>query len=708
MQQVKTHTTGMFYTYLKERNTYSNETMHCIEKTLENLLHYGTTWNRPGMLLGKIQSGKTRAFIGLSGLAMDNDYDVIIVLTKGTRALARQTIQRLYQEFAGLEDEDVLQIHDIMSMPENLIEYELQQKQIIVVKKETNNLKRLEEVLSVRYPTLAMKKTLMIDDEADFASIGFSKTKREITEINVIAGQIDSLRRNLADVSFLQVTATPYSLYLQPETLKIDGSSKVFEPVKPAFTELVPVPNEYIGGEYYFEESELGDSISSCIYEPIGEGELIALKKPDRRRFKLEEVLQSNKIASLRNSIIHFVVGGAMRRIQQRQQGTRMNKYSFIIHTEQSKLSHEWQETIILEVKKYLQQAANNQPELLGNLIKTSYENMKKSLTILGGEMPSFAEVQFETLWALQKDHLLISKVNSETDINQLLDNSGQLKLRAPLNIFIGGQILDRGITIANLIGFYYGRNPRRYQQDTVLQHSRMYGFRPKEDLAVTRFYTTKEIYHVMRKIHEFDAGLRTAFEQGGQDQGVVFIQQDLRNEIIPCNPNKLLLSKTTTLRPYKRMLPVGFQTGYKTYISQTVEKIDRAIGASGKKDGVAFLIRLDNAKKIIRTIAKTFDDNTGTAWDVKAFLASMEYLSQHTDSDYQGHVWCIVKRGRNMSRIRAGSDRFEDAPDTPAGEKGELRIAKQAATDIPALLLLRQNERKKRAGEEHRFGGQC
>ncbi|GLO67918.1 hypothetical protein [Oceanobacillus kimchii] len=157
MQQVKTHTTGMFYTYLKEKNTYSNETRHCIEKTLENLLRYGTTLNRPGMLLGKIQSGKTRTFIGLSGLAMDNGFDVIIVLTKGTRALARQTLQRLYLEFAGIEDEDVLQIHDIMSMPENLIEYELQQKQMIVVKKETNNLKRLEEVLSIRYPTLAIK-----------------------------------------------------------------------------------------------------------------------------------------------------------------------------------------------------------------------------------------------------------------------------------------------------------------------------------------------------------------------------------------------------------------------------------------------------------------------------------------------------------------------------------------------------------------------
>ncbi|MGV3488410.1 MAG: Z1 domain-containing protein, partial [Tuberibacillus sp.] len=164
----------------------------------------------------------------------------------------------------------------------------------------------------------------------------------------------------------------------------------------------------------------------------------------------------------------------------------------------------------------------------------------------------------------------MITKVNSEKDVNQLLDETGQLKLRTPLNFFIGGQILDRAITIGNLIGFYYGRNPRSFQQDTVLQHSRMFGYRPIEDLAVTRFYTTLRIYDAMKKMQEFDSGLREAFEKGSQDNGVVFIQRDPQNQIIPCNPNKLLLSKTTTLKPFKRLLPVGFQTGYKTYISST------------------------------------------------------------------------------------------------------------------------------------------
>lgn len=46
------------------------------------------------MLLGEVQSGKTRAFIGVMGLAYDNGIDVVILLTKNSNALARQTKQR--------------------------------------------------------------------------------------------------------------------------------------------------------------------------------------------------------------------------------------------------------------------------------------------------------------------------------------------------------------------------------------------------------------------------------------------------------------------------------------------------------------------------------------------------------------------------------------------------------------------------------------
>ncbi|GAI38833.1 unnamed protein product, partial [marine sediment metagenome] len=216
-------------------------------------------------------------------------------------------------------------------------------------------------------------------------------------------------------------------------------------------------------------------------------------------------------------------------------------------------------------LKDKLVECANKKSLDLPNLIKQSYEDLFCSLELLGCQTPDYDEVADSVTLALKEGHLMVNKVNSENDVKQMLNESGQLTMMTPLNIFIGGQILDRGLTIDNLIGFYYGRRPGKFQQDTVLQHSRMFGNRQIEDLAVTRFYTPKPIYDVMKRINEFDMALRQAFEKGTQENGVVFIRKDQQNRIKPCSPNKIMLSTITTLTPSKRLLPWGFQTDYKT-----------------------------------------------------------------------------------------------------------------------------------------------
>ncbi|WP_346867631.1 Z1 domain-containing protein [Clostridium sp. UBA1353] len=483
------------YNKLSEKIGYSEQMKKCIETTVENLIKVNTTSNKPGMLLGKIQSGKTRAFIGTMGLAFDNGYDVAIVLTKGTRALAEQTFQRLNKDFSEMIENDIVQVFDIMHVADNLRPYELNQKIIFVVKKQVHNLNRLYSALFEKYQCLADKKILVVDDEADYASVGFTKTKQEGLEINKIAGLIDTLRNDLKDCSFLQVTATPYSLYLQPEDMKLGGASEYFRPVRPAFTVLVPTGEGYIGGDYYFDESQIDEDIASYIHESVKEEELTALKKEDRRRFRIEESLTSTKIKSLRDAVINFIVGGCIRRIQEQKNSKYPLKYSFIIHIEQATRCHEWQERVVNKVIEMLSKEAENNSTIFSQLVFESYDNLIKSLTLIKDIfIPDFTVIRDEVRNALVNGYIMITKVNSENDINGLLDDKGQLKLRTPLNIFIGGQILDRGITIGNLIGFYYGRNPSSFQQDTVLQHSRMFGYRPMADLAVTKFYTTFRI----------------------------------------------------------------------------------------------------------------------------------------------------------------------------------------------------------------------
>ena len=67
----------------------------CVRETVNELITRETTSSHPGMLLGKIQSGKTRAFLGIIALAFENGYDVAVVLTKGTKTLGNQTVRRI-------------------------------------------------------------------------------------------------------------------------------------------------------------------------------------------------------------------------------------------------------------------------------------------------------------------------------------------------------------------------------------------------------------------------------------------------------------------------------------------------------------------------------------------------------------------------------------------------------------------------------------
>ncbi len=692
---------GHFYNRLTEERKDDAALKACIEETVADLLSSDTSLRKPGILLGKIQSGKTRAFIGVIALAFDNGYDIAVVLTKGTKALSEQTLKRLKESnggFGTFEDENNLQIHDVMTFPDNLPQYVLSQKLILVSKKEDDNLRRLLKFMTETYPTMQKKKILIIDDEADFASISFKKGKESgLVEQGKIASQIDEIRTKIEKSDFLQVTATPYSLYLQPSDE--DGDTSLFLPKRPAFTKLLPIHDDYVGGDYYFLQSEDENSPASCVYKelPVEESEVLnvgkKLKRADRRSFRIEEVFTSPITKVLRKSIINFIVGGCVRRIQQKE---KPENYSLVIHTDIHTISHAWQEEVIKKLNDELINLSRNNLDLFSELVKEAYNDLKVSVELSGFQIPPFGEVVTEVIQALIGGMLFVQRVNSERDVNALLDSKGQLKLWAPLNIFIGGQILDRGITIKNMIGFYYGRNPKKFQQDTVLQHSRMYGARSKKDLAVTRFYTTREIYEIMQRIHEFDNALRKAFLDGSHQHGVYFIRKDTSDRLVPCSPNKLLLSRVTTLRPFGRLLPTGFDTDYKTNIKKTLEELDSVIDGffQGRDSGKPVLINLGDAILILEKINSMFIFKEHYSWDLKSHKAALEFLSKaSTDDTEKCKVWVMVRKGRDTQRERS-DDRVPDSPDTSTGDRA---LAHQTAIDTPMLMLFRQNGKEEK-----------
>lgn len=227
-----------------------------------------------------------------------------------------------------------------------------------------------------------------------------------------------------------------------------------------------------------------------------------------------------------------------------------------------------------------------------------------------------------------------------------------------------------------------------------------MYGARPLIDIAVTRFYTTQTIYDVMEQMYYFDADLRQAIISGSNQQGVVFIQKDDNNQIIPCSPNKLLLSNIQMLKAHRRLLPIGFQTIPKSYLAPLVKKLDVFIADLRKRavavdedDNRSFLVKVEDVETILEQIVATYAVKDAHPWDSRHFISALLYMSRETKSADKGLVWLVLRENRNMSRIRKSNQHYEDAPDTSHDELAEARAL---ATDIPALILLRQNGEEK------------
>jgi NTP pyrophosphatase (non-canonical NTP hydrolase) len=367
------------------------------------------------MLLGKVQSGKTRTYITSLALAFDNGFDIAIVLSKNSKALIDQTTKRLTSEFNDFIEDGEIEIYDIMHAPEAFGAFELNSALIFVAKKQDDNLRRLIDLFK-NNPAMAKKRTLIIDDEADSASIGYAK-KAGLVEARTIARQVSDLRKAIEQSSFLQVTATPYSLYLQPNEVAV-ANVLDFKPTRPSFTKLVPVPNEYVGGETYFGASSRSetDTLESLIHHTVDHREFDRLKKYDKRSFKLDDVLSTNAIEGYRRAIVNFIVGGVVQRLNGLQAGIKEKKlrYSFLLHSEAGREAHTWQALLTDTIIEKLKDAANAGDQAFEKLIDVSIDDLSKSLALAGQTVPAKGSVVNAIKEAVNGEHVTITKVNSD------------------------------------------------------------------------------------------------------------------------------------------------------------------------------------------------------------------------------------------------------------------------------------------------------
>ena len=691
---------------------YSPELKECIESTVDLLLESGESAKKPGLLLGKIQCGKTRAFVGIIGLAFDKGIDVCVVFTKGTNALISQTVNRLKYDFRDFSKNSKnaknkpVAVYDIMKKRNGLgIQLINGQKNIIVCKKEHTNVNVLNDVFAKKSPLLKDKRVLIVDDEADFVTRSF-KTKSNTISQGTVGKLIDEFIDKLNYCRYLQVTATPYSLYLQPNCF-VQVENGCVKPFKPRFTKLGPIHNKYIGGKEYFIDSCDNTSMYSHLFHNVNDSCFDRMLFKNKHNRILNNVEKSPYMEDLRWSLLSYFVASAIRQIQvANEDPNSIYTTSFVMHISTDTDSHSWQYELVSKLIDKWKSNTDSIKPLYDSIYKDFKESILKGINqkLITTEIP-----KTEHVWQKVKDNFTHSNynvqiVNSDENVNDLLDENGQLELEYDLNIFIGGLILDRGITIEHMLGFMYGRRPLKGQQDTVLQHCRMYGNRSKEDMAVTRLHTTFYLHNIMARINEMDDQLRDWFiNPKDKDMSAVFIALSPQKNIVPCNSGKLAISNLTTIKPFKRITTSGFQTGSKSNIRNTVSEIDTIITSQKnyQKDKI-FEIDINIVIEVLQKIRTTYiynrdiDENKDYEWDVNEMIGCIKYATKNGN----GKMLCLHREGRNMSRKRANGN-FVDAPedgnqDTP--------IVRAAATEKPVIIFLKQNGKEEQGWRNAEF----
>ena len=703
--------------------TMPQEKIDCVENTVKQLLEEGEYADEPGLLLGKIQCGKTDTFEDIIGLSFDKGVDIAIVITKGTKALVNQTIMRMKKDYKwfkasdSLDQRATINIYDIMDIGRaGLKQAKVESgKTVIVCKKQAQNLARLIELFETKSPFLKKKKVIIVDDEADFASRNYQNVKLEAkkdedgnplaqtTEVTMakISQQIDDFRKVPEYCRYLQVTATPYCLYLQPQgELNLNGN--IVKPFKPRFTSLVPTHSAYVGGQQYFVESANPDSMFSHLYHQLDQKCVDVLGHEDKRY--LNSAVSSGNIYGLTYTLVAYFMATAVRRIQMKAEG-KDYKTSAILHVEIDKKNHDWQKRVVERLIDSIKSAIvdeDHSDQRIWVAMERVYQDFLTSNEkgrnegLISVTVPSQEDVldEIRDIFSPKKHNYHVQMVNSDEEVDKLLDEeSGELSLDCAANIFIGGNILDRGVTIKNMLCFFYGRDPKNFQQDTVLQHARMYGARSMEDMEVMRLHTTPLIYKILVRMNELDEQLRQWFIEGKDklEPNAVFVGYD--KNIKPCSSTKIKVSNALMLKPQKRILPVGFWTGGKTATKKAMEQIEKLITTStnyNKQDADGlFEIEKETVIEIIKLIETTYvyDDkfyNKDRKNDIKELLCALEYCTDKSN----GKIWALHRTNRNMNRLRENGG-YIDAPDDG---RTDLKPAREKAVDAPVIMFIQQN----------------
>jgi len=522
------------------------------------------SWDRRGMVVGHVQSGKTSNYVGLINKATDAGYKVIIIIAGTISSLRRQTQERIDSGYIGRNSSAFIREKenkivgvgnytvgtDIYSLTSayyksgdegdfsqavaNRLNIPIGKNPVVfVIKKNKSILENLIDWFSKDVnaknvdgtPKLFDVPALIIDDEADAASVNAS---RDINDIKTINRLIRTLLNIFNQNTFIGYTATPYAnLFISQEYDK-DAITEVKKKKYKIGEDLFPrdfiinikAPTNYIGAAKIFGYENSNPEFTK---EPLDIFRQIDdFDPPFFRTINKEnkDILPEYLPPSLVRAIKSFILTCAIRRVR----GHENKHNSMLVHVA---LLVRWIDRVaylVNEKTKEYKNAIQSEDEALLNELKKIFEtdflpttqNVLENLdyTDIRIKQHTWEDVKNELKSAVLKiDVRSVHGTRSTTNLEY--HNIEEIDYSRHENglsvIAVGGSRLSRGITLEGLSISYYIRTTRMY--DSLMQMGRWFGYRPGY-VDLCRLYTTNQIFEWFNHITMATEEMRNDFDE--------------------------------------------------------------------------------------------------------------------------------------------------------------------------------------------------
>lgn len=439
--------------------------------------------NHNSLLVGKVQSGKTSNLELLTALAFDNGYNLLLIFGGYDKELLRQSTERFGGTFecaggeAALYSENpvLFTTNDLTneSLPINSLDTEfvkglLEEKRPIIITclKRPGAMKAALKAISKVQESVQGIVPFVIDDEGDQASLNTAKDKARNSTATY--KQIVKIKEALHNPLYLSVTATPQANIFQDDVSALN----------PASIHTVQPGNGYNGASIYH----------------LAENQIIVTLNEDESSTYVPD--------SLREAIYYFIVASAIKRL--RAFHKKEMRSDMIVHIDRTVIAHGNIYNNIHSILEEIKQAFVNEDSLpfYNAQLKKVYD---KYLDTEIRSSFSFESILGDVAKTVQSTGAIlqngVGKPTKEKELTKLH------------KIYIGGDLLQRGLTFPNLLVSYFTRFAKSGgNMDTTLQRARWFGYRSKY-LDLCKIFTTDEIAKEFTVLAEVEDDLWEQFD---------------------------------------------------------------------------------------------------------------------------------------------------------------------------------------------------